>query len=172
MTDAPEVLAARLVALTFIGERVRLAERATRTAIAEAWAVSKREPVELAAGPDGVPVNVGSVRLDKGATSAFVTDMDALIAWCEDNFTDALETITRRQIRSSNLSAILDQAKKDGLAVAASGELIPGIEVLTGKAKVVVTGAKTVEQQAAVMDAIRVNGAIGSLLAVTDGSEQ
>jgi hypothetical protein len=176
MSEDATVLAARLIAQEFIAGRITAAAKETRERIRGVWAVGKREPVELAAGPDSsVPVNVGNVRVDKGTSIVSVTDTAELVAWLQENDPESVEVyqpepVTR--VKPNVLTVLLDNAKKNGAAVTDKGELIPGIDVRVGPPKVVVTGAKTVDQQAAVMAAILESGAVGSLLALPAGEDQ
>ncbi len=72
---------------------------------------------------------LGAVQLNKGATTARITDPTALLYWVLEHFPEQVES--KPVIRSAYLTALLSDAKSKGVAVTKDGEPIPGIEVGT-----------------------------------------
>ena len=161
-----EVLALRALSLRLLADRLKLADSVNRAQITDGFNVKDRKVAWLPL--DGVPVEIGHVRRDPGSTTATVTDMGALIDWCEQNAPTEVEEyapapVTR--VRPAYLSALLDAAKKTGAAVTGDGEVIPGIDVTVGDPRTVVKPAGTLEAEAALMAAIVADpAALGSLL--------
>lgn len=75
---------------------------------------------------------IGSVQLNKGATTARITDPAALLAWVAEHLPEQIEAIpATTRVRSACLTALLAEAKAKGVAVSKHGEPIPGIDVGT-----------------------------------------
>lgn len=73
---------------------------------------------------------IGAVQLNKGATTARITDAAALLDWVAEHLPEQIETIpATTRVRSACLTALLAEAKAKGVAVSKDGEPIPGIGV-------------------------------------------
>jgi hypothetical protein len=151
-----ETLALRALALRLLSDRVRAADTQNRDAIAAEFGLKDRKVVWLPL--DGVDVEVGHVRRDKGAVTVSVTGMGELIDWVEANHPTEVEEwapapVTR--VRPAFLTALLAAVKAAGAPVDGNGEVIPGVEVGVGDPKTVVVPAKTDEATVALLELLR-----------------
>lgn len=78
--------------------------------------------------PDGP--KVATVRRAGGKASPKVTDPDKFLAWVQESHPDEVVPA----VRESFTRAVLAEVDKNGAAVMASGEAVPGVEFLTGTA--------------------------------------
>lgn len=119
-------LATRLVCLRVLKDAVAQADTATRAALQAALLVGDRATAAVTA-EDGQPVPVGTVTATKGAagsTTAAVTDMDALVAWCRKWAPTEIQTVTTVQPAFQRM--VLDVMKKSGGWMARdTGEIVP-----------------------------------------------
>lgn len=169
-----DTLALRALALRLLADRVKAADAANRADICGTYRVKNREVVWLPL--NGIDVEIGQVRLDKGAVSASVVNMGDLIDWCEQNYPSEVEEyapapVTR--VRPAFLTRLLADAKAAGAAVdGATGEVVPGITVATGDPGVKVVPVRAPDAEAALMTLIATDPfALGSLLALPAGAE-
>ena len=168
-----ETLALRALALRLIADRLKTADTANREAIADEFKPKDREVIWLPL--DGVDVEIGHVRRDKGVVTASVSSMTELIDWVEANYPSEVEEwapapVTR--VRPAFLTALLAAAKDHGAPVWDTGEVIDGVTVTTGDPKTVVVPAKTDEATEALLDMLRNDRwALQSLIELPVGAE-
>lgn len=123
-------LATRLVCLRVLKDAVAQADTACRAALQAALLVGDRATAAVT-GEDGWPVPVGTVTATKGAAgkvTAAVTDMDALVDWCDVNAPDEVVA----SVRTSFQRRLLDVVKANGgWPDPASGEIlkVPGVTI-------------------------------------------
>lgn len=125
-----------------------LAESATRVAIlsalrsrvAEAYEIARNDTAEVMDAGDRKSARLGSGELGKvvktnGSTRAKITDEQAFTKWVAQHHPD--EVI--QAVRQSYLNKVLADAKHYGQGVdTATGELIPGVDVVQGNPYVTV----------------------------------
>lgn len=118
------LLAGRQVFTRVILGDVKNADAATREALEPLLAADEGIAAEL---PDGT--RIGTVKRSKAKQSAVVTDPKALLAWVVKNRPDEIV----QSVNPAFVKWVQDQAKKYGEPVdPTSGEIIPGVEVVTG----------------------------------------
>ncbi len=119
-------LATRLVALRVLKDAVAAADLATRAALLDALLVGDRATAAVT-GPDGEPVTIGTVTATKpsaGSTTAAVTDMPALLAWCTTYAAEEVQTVT--VVRPAFQRKLLDAMKaQGGLLDWQTGQVVP-----------------------------------------------
>jgi hypothetical protein len=166
-----EAAARRAIAFGLIQDRIKTADTMNRQDLQQGMVVTDRKAVVLPL--QGVPTVVGSVTLAKGAVYASVTDEAALLEWAETNRPDAVTVVTTKVLAPWLRDELLAVAKRDGDAVDANGELIPGITVREGSPTVKVIRDKSDGAQAAVLSALFADGAAGlrAMLALEAGPE-
>jgi hypothetical protein len=147
MTDAREA-AIRVAALKALYDKVRDAYNAARSDAVGALSPGDRLHAAL---PNGV--DIGTVTVVDGKTTAKVTNPAALLEWVKVNAPDEVETVAR--VRESYVGALLARCENvDGQAMhAKTGELLPGVRFETGDPYARVT--QTAGQQAAFVTAWR-----------------
>jgi hypothetical protein len=145
MTERDAVI--RVAALKALYDKVRQAYNDARQD-----ALNSLQPGDRlhAALPDGV--DIGTVSVVDGKTTAKVTNPAALLEWVKVNAPDEVETVAR--VRESYVGALLARCENvDGAAMhAKTGELLPGVRFETGDPYTRVT--QTEEQQAAFTSAL------------------
>ena len=129
-------LATQLVAVAVLKEMLAEADTDLRARLLAEVLPGAREPA--AVDVDGKPVVVGAVTAKKadpgGQVTAAVTDLDALVKWCQQHVPDEVETIVT--VRPAFQKVLLNMVKGlGGWPDRTTGELIDvdGIETsLTG----------------------------------------
>ncbi len=81
--------------------------------------------------PDGS--KLASISVAAGRTTARVADADAFLTWVFENHPSEIETVKTTRVRPAYERAVLDSAKKAGVPVDATGEVVPGVEVGDGE---------------------------------------
>lgn len=136
MSDTQAALK-RLGAVAYVAGRVQQEHGDAKAAAKAALkAVGLNNGSLTAALDDGT--EIADVTLKKGAVSPRVVDEAALVEWLEANHPTEVETVTVTRPRAAFVSVLLERAKKDGIAVTADGEVIPGIDVTVGDPAIVV----------------------------------
>jgi hypothetical protein len=93
---------------------------------------------------DADGVELGKATLCGGKEKAKVTDELALLKWVQANRPDQIRSI----VEPAYVKAVLKQADKDGAAVdEATGEVIPGIELVVTGSYVTVTPNETAKER-------------------------
>lgn len=130
-TDEDRSMAGRSIVAKVLAEEARKLGDHVRQMVEPAL-----EPGEHLTGQLGDGTRVGKVRRNERATTAAVTDEQALINWILEHRPDEVVP----QIRPSYLEHLRAQVKAHGHAFdATSGEVIPGIEAVQGGSSFVVS---------------------------------
>lgn len=126
----PQEQAVRLIVIKVLRDHVlKVADDDARNEIRATWMTGDRLNGALAGRP------AGQVQLKNGTTGAAVTDRQAFEEWVREHRGEEWETFVPRpvaRVRPAFESAVLALAKKQGVAVTAGGEEIPGITVSEG----------------------------------------
>ena len=127
----PQEAARRAAALKFLGDLVKAEDGPARTAAREALAELGIKTL-TAKLDDGT--EVADVTLRAGSTYARVTDPEKFMDWvCENRPSEIVSPPRQSSVRSSYRDSVLAQAKRDGIALSADGEVIPGVTVSEGE---------------------------------------
>lgn len=118
------VSAGRAVFVKWLSDEVRAVTAIAREALEPNMEAGERLRAEL---PDGTPI--GTVTIGKAAETASVTDARALLAWVKEHRpTEIVESVNLAYV-----DQLRREAKVHGHAFdKETGEIIPGIEVVTG----------------------------------------
>ncbi len=119
MTDA-RALAVHVVALRVLADRVKDRTAEVKAELQAQLDVGDRKNAQL---PNGT--SIGTITYTRGRGGARVADEKAFTEWVAANYPDEMVT----SVRSSFRDAVLSNAKNDGAAVTANGEVIPGVEL-------------------------------------------
>jgi hypothetical protein len=119
VTDT-RTLAVHVVALRVLADRVKDRTAEVKAELQAQLDVGDRKNAQL---PNGD--SVGAITYTRGRSGARVADENAFTEWVTANYPDELVTT----VRSSFRDAVLSNAKNDGAAVTANGEIIPGVEL-------------------------------------------
>lgn len=123
--SAPHELALRLAVLRVVADMVKDSRTAAATAARGTLDTGERLSARLPGGE-----RIASVTISKGRAEPKVTDEDAFTAWVADTYPTEVEQIT--VVRESFRRRLLDHAKQAGAPVTATGEAIPGVEIVQG----------------------------------------
>lgn len=122
-------LARTVAALKAVGEILGGQQSAEKDALLKALSDAgiKQQEVTL---PDGS--KLASISVAAGRTTARVADSEAFLEWVFNHHPAEVETIKTTRVRPAYERSVLDAAKKAGLPVDSTGEVVPGVEVGDG----------------------------------------
>lgn len=123
--DDARTNAGRAVLAKWLAEQSAALVNAARDVVEPSLAPGERITGTL---PDGTPI--GSVTIGKPAQTASVTDARALLAWVKEHAPTELVV----SVNPAYIDQLKKTCKKDGMAHTPTGEVVPGIELVTGSA--------------------------------------
>ncbi|MEO3856112.1 hypothetical protein [Acrocarpospora sp. B8E8] len=118
--------AVKLIVAKVLVELIQASDKTVRGDVAKGWVVDDRIN-GMVGGASG-----GTVQVKRGAKRAAITDAGAFEEWVQENRPDEWETVIPKpftRVRPAFVTAVLDVAKKEGVAVTPQGEEIPGVTV-------------------------------------------
>jgi hypothetical protein len=121
-------LASRFGLLKVLVSKLGEAKTAADAEIRDTWRVKDRAAAVLPGD-----YAIGSVTLAKGRATSKLTDEAAYEAWVRKTHPDEIETVTIERVNTDFTQRLMSAARQLGIAVdAATGEEVPGIEVVEG----------------------------------------
>lgn len=128
MNTTPE-LARTVAALKAVAEILSGQQTTEKDALLAALTEAgiKQQEVTL---PDGT--KIASISVAAGRTTARITDSAKFFEWVFENHPSEIVTEKTTKVRPAYERAVLEAAKKAGVPVDATGELVPGLEVGDG----------------------------------------
>jgi len=130
-THEERLLAGRQVFIRAIQAEITAVDKDARERLEHLIGVDEKVAAELADG-----TRIGAVKRTKVSMSARVTDMPALLAWVKEHRPD--EVVTTEAVSDAFVKWAKDSTRKHGAPVIeATGEVVPGVELVAGSASYV-----------------------------------
>lgn len=129
-TKDERILAGRQVFIRAIQAEIAGVDKDARRRLEPMIGVDEKVAAELADG-----TRIGAVKRTKVSRSPQVTDTAALLAWVKEHRPD--ELVVTELVSDAFVKWAKDSARQHGKAVLPTGEIVPGVEMVSGSASYV-----------------------------------